>query len=94
VPGGGSLQLESLEPPILVTYCPIPGHLAASFIVNTAEAANVYKLSIRINGAEVANISLAAGNTQVYSSALSVAVNAGDVLTAWVVRTSELGFYV
>jgi hypothetical protein len=58
--------------------------------VNVASA-NAYNLSIRINGTQVATLALAAAATGAQTTALAVAVVAGDRLTAWIDRTAGAG---
>jgi len=59
--------------------------------VNIADATKDYKLSIRINGVEVALIPLPSGSTGANSAALAAAFVVGDILTAFMVRTLGAG---
>lgn len=63
----------------------------ASLRVSTAEPANVYNLSIRINGTEVGVLTLSATNTSAFTTAISQVYAAGDELSLALVRTSGSG---
>jgi len=63
-------------------YLPRNGVItAATLQVDTAPTSNNYKLSIKINGTEVASLSLPNGNDTAASTALNVSYNAGDELS-------------
>lgn len=91
MPIGGDLQLE--DGGVLTGFVVTAGGTItrASIIVNTADGANSYKLSIRVNGVEVSSVTLASGSTKNQSSVLSSAVVAGDIVTAYMTRTAGAG---
>ena len=63
----------------------------ASIQVDSVDATRTFDLDIRINAASVATLALPVSTFGAHSVALSVAVAAGDVLTAFMVRTSGAG---
>jgi hypothetical protein len=89
VPSGGSQQLlgagNTTAGYRMQRACTIT---AASIQVNTPDASRAYNLEIRINGSNVATLALAINSTGAHSTSLAIAVNAGDVLTAFLMRTS------
>lgn len=94
VPGGGTLQLLGAGSTTVGYRQFSAGTIDnASIQVNTADAARSYNLSIRVNGVEVATLVLPAGSTgaDTCTSPLSAAVNCGDVITAFLVRTAGVG---
>jgi hypothetical protein len=90
VPAGGTLQLlgpgQTSAGFRIIKAGTIIG---ASISVNTTST-NDYNLEIRVNGSTVTTVALAAGNTSA-ASILSTPVAAGDILTAFMVRTSGTG---
>jgi len=63
----------------------------ASVSVNTADATNSYKVSIKINEVEVGTLALAATNTSTFSTALSIPFVAGDSISLSLERTAGSG---
>ena len=61
-----------------------------SIAVDVADGSNNYTLEIRRGGAAIVTLTLN-GVTSNRNSALSVAVLAGDILTAFLIRTSGVG---
>jgi hypothetical protein len=59
--------------------------------VNSADASNSYKLSIRVNTVEVASVALAVGTTKNQTGVLASAVAAGDIVCAFMVKTGGPG---
>lgn len=91
VPAQGTLYLAgpgpvltSAAPHVMINAGTITG---ASISVDTADATQGFKLSIRINGSEVALVTLAATNTKASDPALSQAYSANDELSVAVVNT-------
>lgn len=92
VPVGGSVGLLSAGNTSAGARMMRAGRItSASIQVNAADGVRNYNLSIRVNGVEVATVALAIGTTGNHSAALSVAVAAGDAVTAFMVRTSGAG---
>jgi hypothetical protein len=89
VPGGGTLQLFASGSATTGFRMNRAGTITGGSIqVNAADAVRAYKLSIRVNGVEVALVALPVATAGASSAALAVAFVAGDRLTAFVVRTS------
>jgi len=63
----------------------------ASIQVDTADAANDYDLSIRVNGTQQGTLALASTNDSATSTALSIAFAAGDEISLAVVRSAGSG---
>lgn len=65
----------------------------ASIQVNAADGARTYNLSIRVNGVEVATLTLVSGTTGNDTCIVHLAapVVCGDVVTAFLVRTAGVG---
>jgi hypothetical protein len=93
IPGGGTLQLWGPGPTATAIRLLRAGNVtAASIQVGAVDAGNAYNLEIRVNGATVQTVALAAGilgNQAVF--AVPTAVAAGDLLTAFMVRTAGGG---
>lgn len=92
VPTGGTQQLLGPGSTLAAYQLAHVGRItAASVQVNIADTTNAYDLQIRINGVTVTSINLAANTLGARSNLLSVAVNEGDLLTLFLVRTSGSG---
>jgi len=59
--------------------------------VNVADGVRSYDLDIYLNGASAATVALASGNTSAQSVALAVAVVAGDIISAYMIKTAGAG---
>jgi len=92
VPGGGTLQLFGPGSTTTGFRMDRPGTITGGSIqVNVVDAVRAYKLSIRVNGVEVALVALPVATLGASSVALAVAVVAGDLLTAFMVLTAGAG---
>jgi hypothetical protein len=60
----------------------------ATLVADVADAVRAHKLSIRLNGTEVGLLNLSASNTSAFTTALSLAVSSGDILSLAIIRTS------
>lgn len=63
----------------------------ASLQVNLVDASRTYNLDIFVNGVSATTVALPISTLGVSSVALSVAVAVGDVVSAFLVRTSSTG---
>jgi hypothetical protein len=91
VPAGGSIQLEGPGTTTTGFVLSNKGIIVGGSIgVSNSPSANDYNLEIRVNGVTVATVALVAGQVKAFAN-LSVAVVAGDVVTAFMVRTSGSG---
>lgn len=95
VPAQGTLYLAgpgpvltSAAPAVMLRAGTIVG---ASISVDAADATRAYKLSIKINGSEVASLALATTNTKAVTTAISQAYVASDELSVSVELTSGTG---
>lgn len=59
--------------------------------VDTADATRAYRMAIYVNGVFATSIALAVSTVSAFSTSLSVAVVAGDHVTAFMERTSGGG---
>lgn len=92
VPAGGTLQLNGPGQSLAGARMNRAGLITgASIQVNVADGARAYNLEIRVNGVAAATLALALGTTGNSTTALSVAVVAGDFITAFMVRTAGAG---
>ena len=93
VPGGGLLQLQGPGPTLTAIRMLRPGIIsAASIEVGVIDAGNTYDLQIRLNGAPVQTVTLAAGTLGAQAVfGAPTAVVAGDLVTAFMVRTAGVG---
>lgn len=91
VPAGGTQQMQAPGQAIQGYSMMRAGTITGGSIAVNVASLNSYDLDIRINGASVATVALAAGATQNSSVALSVAVAVGDILAAFMVRTTGSG---
>ncbi len=92
VPAGGTLQLQGPGNTLSGLRVNRAGNITgASIQVNVADGARSYNLDIRVNGVSVATLALPAGSSGAHTAALAVAVAAGDVITAFMVRTAGAG---
>ena len=91
VPAGGTLQMEGPGNSLSGFRVTRPGTITAASVAVNAVSANTYDLQIRVNGVTAATVTLAAGNTSAQSIALAVAVVAGDIISAFMVRTAGAG---
>jgi hypothetical protein len=64
---------------------------AASVQVNVVDPSRAYNLEMRVNGIVAATVNLPISTLGVISTTLNVAINAGDLLTVFLVRTSGSG---
>jgi hypothetical protein len=77
---------------ILGIVCNRPGTITGGgIVVDAADASRTYDLQILVNGVSAAVIALALSTLVAYSTALSVAVVAGDVVSMQMVKTSGTG---
>ena len=93
VPGGGTLQLfatgQTLQGFRVIRAGKITG---LSVRVNAADGARTYQLQVFVNGVlSTAVLTLASGSTSASTTALALAVAAGDIITAFMVRTAGAG---
>jgi hypothetical protein len=93
VPAGGSLQLfaagQTLQGFSVIRDGKITG---LSVRVNVLDAARTFQLQVFVNGVlSTAVLTLASGSTSALTIALALAVAAGDIITAFVVRTVGAG---
>jgi hypothetical protein len=92
VPAAGTRQLFCVGQTTSAWRLPRRGRITAGAIqVNVVDAARAYKLSIQINGVEVALVALPVGTLGAQDDVLNVAVVAGDLLTALVILTAGVG---
>lgn len=92
VPGAGTLQLEWAGDSLVAMRQNRAGTITgASVQVNVVDASRDYNLSIRVNGIEVATLALPAGSLGNDTVALSSPLAAGDLLSAFLVRTAGSG---
>lgn len=92
VPGGGTLQQQGPGNTLAGVRVNRAGTITGGSIqVNVVDAVRAYKLSIRVNGVEVALVALPVGTIGASTAALAVAVVVGDVITAFMVRTAGAG---
>jgi hypothetical protein len=69
-----------------------PGTISgASIQVDSVDAARAYDLDIRVNTVSVATLALPVSTIGANTAAFAVAVVAGDVITAFLVRTAGVG---
>jgi hypothetical protein len=93
VPAGGTLQLfatgQTLQGFRVIRAGKITG---LSVRVNAADGARTYQLQVFVNGVlSTAVLTLASGSTSASTTALALAVAAGDIITAFMVRTAGAG---
>lgn len=91
VPAGGTLQMEGPGQSLNGFRVFRAGTIVGGSIAVNAVSANTYDLQIRVNGVSAAVVTLAAGLTSAQTIALSIAVVAGDIITAFMVRTAGAG---
>lgn len=88
----GTLQMLGAGSTTIGYRAPRAGTItAASIQVNAADATRTYNLEVRVNGISVATVTLATTTTGNHSAALSAAFVAGDLITAFLVRTAGAG---
>jgi len=91
IPTGGSSQLELGNAVMQGFVLPRAGQITALSIGVDAVDAKTYRLQARINGVAGTAILDFTNVTTAYTTALTTNVNAGDVLTGWIVRQSGSG---
>jgi len=92
VAGAGTLTLLGAGATTVAFSIPRAGTITgASIRVNVIDAARAYNLEVLLNGASVATVALPVSALGAFSTALSVAVAAGDQIGARLVRTSGAG---
>lgn len=92
VPAGGTLQLFATGQTLQGFRAIRAGKITGlSLRVNAADGARTFQLQVFINGVLSAAVLTLAGVTSVSTTALAVAVAAGDIVTAFVVRTVGAG---
>lgn len=92
VPAAGTRQLLGAGSTLGAWRVPRTGRITAGAIqVDVIDVARAYKLSIRINTVEVALVALPVSTLGAQDVVLNVAVVAGDLLTAFMVRTAGAG---
>lgn len=92
VPSGGTLAL--LGPGNTTTGIRVPSDqkiMGASVQVNVIDALRTFNVSIRVNGIEVATLTLPLSSLGSLIASLNVPVLAGDVITVFMVRASGTG---
>lgn len=92
VPGGGTLQLlgpGDTTVPLRVNRA--GAIVGASIQVNMVDASRTFDLQIWQNGASVATVSLPLSTLGAARSDLNVAVAVGDLILAYLVRTTGVG---
>lgn len=92
IPAGGTLQHQGPGNTLAGVRVNRAGTITGGSIqVNVVDAVRAYKLSIRVNGIEVALVALPVGTIGASTAALAAAVVVGDVITAFMVRTAGAG---
>lgn len=92
VPGAGTRQLLGPGNTLSGVRSNRAGTITgASIQVDAVDATRAYNLDIRINGVSAVTLALPVSTIGAHSTALSVAVAAGDVLTAFMVKTAGAG---
>jgi hypothetical protein len=92
VPGAGTRQLASPGNTLVGIRMNRAGTIkGASIQVDVIDATRTFDLDIRLNGTSVATLALPVSTLGAHSTALSVAVAAGDVITTFMVKTSGGG---
>jgi hypothetical protein len=92
VPTAGTLQLQGPGNAIEGYRISRAGRITAGSIrVNAGDSSRTYNLDIRVNGSSVATVPLALSTLSNSLSNLSVSVAVGDIMTAFLVRTSGSG---
>lgn len=92
VPTSGTLQLFGVDSNAvgvrIMRACTVTG---GSIQVNVQDNSRSYNLEIRKNGTAVATVSLASGTVGNSDTTFSAPFAAGNILTAYLVRTSGTG---
>lgn len=92
VPAGGTLQMNGPGNAIQGYRMMRAGTITGGSIqVNTADASRAYNLDIRVNAVSVATVPLPVSTLGASNVVLSVPVVVGDVVSAFLVRTSGAG---
>jgi hypothetical protein len=92
VPGAGTLQLQGPGTTLAGFRVFRAGSItAASVAVDVPDGTRSYNLDIRVNGVSAATLALPSGSISESTTTLAAAVNVGDIVTAFLVRTTGTG---
>jgi hypothetical protein len=92
VPAGGSLQLQSAGNVLVGKRIVEAGNIVGlSIEVGVVDATRAYMLDVRVNGVSVATIALPVSTLGAQAAVGPIAVVAGDLVTAFLVKTAGAG---